>query len=74
VGGGKDEPSPIKILGGRMGDLDRTGDKYTCGPRKIESSPKYIKVGMGGYAHEGKDAVMEGGSSEYSSSVKKFIL
>ena len=53
-----------------MGDLDRTSDKYTCGPRKIESSPKYFELGMGGGAHEGKKDFMENNSSKYSSLMK----
>jgi len=64
VGGGKGEPSPIKIFGGRMGDLDNKGERYTWVPKKTESSPKYFSIGMGGGAHGGKDAFMEGDSSE----------
>ena len=53
-----------------MEDLDRTGDKYTWGPRKIELSPKYFEIGMEGGAQGGKDAFMESNSRKYSSSVK----
>ena len=72
MGGGKGEPSPIKNLGGRMGDLDRTGDKNKWGPRKDENPPNNFEIGMGDGAHKGKDVIVEGDSSKYSSSAIGF--
>jgi len=51
VGGEKGEPSPIKNFGRTMGDLDNKGERYTWGPRKIDSSPKGFSRIMEGGAH-----------------------
>ena len=47
-------------------------DKNKWGPRKNEYPPKDFEVGMGGGAHKGKDAIVEGDSSKYSSSAIGF--
>lgn len=51
MGGEKGEPSPIKNFGRTMGDLDNKGERYTWGPRKIDSSPKGFSRIMEGGAH-----------------------
>ena len=42
------------------------------GPKKSEYPPKDFEIGMGGGPHKGKDVIMEGHSSKYSSSAKRF--